>query len=367
LRELAAYVDQILGVKDIEQREPTDRLPRLYKDDYAILALLDRVPLVLPGLIKRAVMPNVAERTMRARLNDKLLRQGLIARWPFILRDGQLGSLPYLYSLTRYGQQVGQARQPAAIPSSREFRELEVEKGDRVRHDLHTLSWMIELRRLLGAQASEKWRTPRWPAGTCAVPQAGNGRSRKSITLKDIKHAKHIAIFDLDSAEVARIEPDAACEVRLAEDALTFDLIIEMDLTDRSSYNIPKFKRYDTFLTGWWSETRRYQQLGTRPIVVFVCPTAETALTYAQAADQTLRGSIGVTGSPAHKRYYPAREHIFFAVNADIYNNDLTVLALPPMPPNIREALDGDRTLTLSRVLLVPDRVLRAAKRKTRN
>ncbi len=367
LRELAAYVDQLLGVKDVEQREPTDRLPRLYKDDYAILALLDRVPLVLPGLIKRTVMPNVAERTMRGRLNDKLLRHGLIARWPFILRDGQLGSLPYLYSLTRYGLQVAQAHQPAAIPPSREFRELEVEKGDRVRHDLHTLSWVIELRRLLGAQMSEKWRTPRWPAGTCGVPQAGSGRNRRTITLKDVKHAKHIAIFDLDSAAVARIEPDATCEVQLAEDALTLDVIVEMDLTDRSSYNIPKFKRYDAFLTAWWSETRRYKQLGTRPIVVFVCRTEEIALAYSQSADEVLHGSIGVTGSPAHKRYYPAREHIFFAVESAIYNSDLTVLALPPLPPDTREALDGNRTLTLSRVLLFPDRVLRAANRKTRS
>jgi hypothetical protein len=364
LRELAAYVDPLLGIRRAEQRDPTDRLPRLYRQDYEILALLDRVGLVLPGMVRRAVMPGAAERTMRGRLNDKLLRHGLIARWPIVLRDPPRGAAPVLYSLTRYGLQVAQARQPAAVPPSREFREQEAEKDGHVRHDLHTGSWVIELRRLLGVQATERWRTPRWPAGVCPVPQTGSGRSRRPITLKDVKHAKHVGIFDLDSADVARLEPDAICEIHLLEDGLTFDLIVEMDLTDRASYNVPKFKRYDAFLTGWWSETRRYQQLGTRPIVIFVCRTEDMALAYARAADETIRGGIGVTGSPAADRYYPAREHMFFVSEPDIYRGDLTALALPSLPPDVRDALDGESAFTPRRVLLLPDRVVRAGRQK---
>lgn len=366
LRELAAYVDPLLGIKEPEQREPSARLSRLYVEDYEILALLDRVGLVLAGMLRRAVMPGAAERTIRGRLNEKLLGNGLIARWPIVLRDTQRGSAPFLYSLTRYGMQVAQARQPPAIPPSRQYREQEAEKAKQIRHDLHALSWVIELRRLLGWQATEKWRTPRWPAGTCPVPQIGNGRSRHPITLKDIKHAKHLAIFDLDNTDIGRIEPDATCEVHLAEDGLTVDVIVEMDLTDRAAYNIEKLKRYDTFLTGWWNETRRYTQLGTRPVVVFVCRTAEMAAAYAQAADETLRGSIGVTGSRPHDRYYPAREHIFFAQEDDIYYDDLGVLRLPVLPPEVRNGLDGTRHLALSRVSLFPDRCTRTARNASR-
>ncbi|MGA2165532.1 MAG: replication-relaxation family protein, partial [Solirubrobacteraceae bacterium] len=333
-----------------------------YAEDYEILALLDRVGLVLPGMLRRAVMPDAAERTIRGRLNDKLVRKGLVARWPAVLRDMPRGSAPYLYSLTRYGMQVAKARQPAAIPPSREFREQEVEKDGVIRHNLHTLSWVIELRRLLGEQAIEKWRTPRWPAGTCPVPQVGSGRSRHRLTLKDVRHAKHIAIFDIDNEDIMRLDPDATCDINLLQHGLTFDLILELDLTDRSSYNITKFKRYDAFLTAWWPELRRYQQLGTRPIVLFICRTPEMALAYATAADETLRGSIGVTGSPAHKRYYPAREHTFFAAEADIYNNDLAVLALPPIPPDIRQALENTPGLSPARVQLLPNRI-RAANR----
>ena len=243
IRELAAYVDPFLGVRPPERKPPSTRLPRLYDEDYAILALLDRVGFALPGMLRRAVTPGVAERTMRGRINDKLHKHGLISRWPMILRDTPRGGVPYLYSLTKFGLQVAQARQPAAVPSTREFREMEVEKDGRVRHDLDLLSRVIELHEQLGHYATDKWRTPRWPAGACPVPQTGNGRSRHPITLHDVRHAKHIGIFDVDSTAFAEIRPDAICEIHIPEDKLTFDLFVEMDLTDRVSYNLEKFRQ----------------------------------------------------------------------------------------------------------------------------
>ena len=367
IRELAAYVDPFLSVRAPERKPASTRLPRLYDEDYAILALLDRVGLALPGMLRRAVTPGVAERTMRGRINDKLHKHGLISRWPMILRDTPRGGVPYLYSLTKFGLEIAQARQPAAVPSTREFRELEVQKDGRIRHDLHLLSWVIELHERLGPYATDKWRTPRWPAGACPVPQTGNGRSRHPITLHDVRHSKHIGIFDVDSAAFAEIRPDAICEIHIPEDQLTFDLFIEMDLTDRVSYNLEKFRKYDAFLTAWWTEHRRYLQLGTRPGVVFVCTTAEMAMAYARAADQTLKGSIGVTGSRPQDRYYPARDHILFAVERDIHDSQLTALALPALPPALREALDGPSNLSLSRVLLFPEKITKAARSEFRN
>jgi hypothetical protein len=361
IRELAAYVDPLLGVRDPEQKPPSTRLPRLYDEDYAILALLDRVGLALPGMIRRAVTPGVTERTMRARLHDKLHRHGLLARRAIILREQPRGALPYLYSLSKHGMEVAQRRQPAAIPLSREFREMEVQKDGRIRHDLHLLSWVIELHEQLGSYATDKWRTPRWPAGTLPVPQVGNGRSRHPVTLQDIPRPKHIAIFDVDNTAFARIEPDAILEIHIPEDQLTFDVLIEMDLTNQTSHNTPKFAKYDAFLTAWWTQNRRYQQLDNRPVVVFVCPTTDTAIAYARAADQTLKGSIGVTGSAPHDRYYPARDHIFFAVERDLHQGDLSALMLPALPPDARDALEGTSRLTLSRVLLFPERLTRAA------
>jgi hypothetical protein len=277
-----------------------------------------------------------------------------------ILRDMPRGSLPYLYAITKFGLEVAQRRQPAAVPQTREFREMEIEKDGRIRHDLHLLSWVIELHEQLGRYATDKWRTPRWPAGAFPVPQTGNGRNRHPVNLHDIPHPKHIGIFDVGSADFAEIKPDAICEIQIPEQQLTFDLAVEMDLTDRVSYNLEKFRKYDAFLTAWWPAHRRFRQLGTRPAVVFVCRTADMALAYARAADQTLKGSIGVTGSPGQDRYYPARDHLFFAVEADIHAGRLTVLALPQLPPELRESLDGTNGLSLSRVLLFNDKITRA-------
>jgi hypothetical protein len=172
-----------------------------------------------------------------------------------------------------------------------------------------------------------------------------------------------LAIFDLEHTEVGRIEPDATCEVQLMEDALTLDVMIEMDLTERPSYNLEKLYRYDAFLTGWWHETRRYAELGTQPVIVFVCRTAKLAEGYARAADKALLGCVGVTGSRPYNRQYPGREHIFFANETDIYNGDLGVLALPALPPDVRHALDGTRDPALARVELFPERIIRAGQR----
>ncbi|MGH2905014.1 MAG: type IV secretory system conjugative DNA transfer family protein [Solirubrobacteraceae bacterium] len=361
MRELAAYVDPLLGVHQPEQKSPSTKLPRLYDEDYAILALLDRVGLALPGMLRRAVTPGVAERTMRGRINDKLHRHGLIARYPIILRDTPPGTLPYLYAITKFGLEVAQRRQPAAVPEKREFRAMEIEKDGRIRHDLHLLSWVLELHEQLGRHATDKWRTPRWPAGAFPVPHLGNGRNRHAATLHDIPHPKHTGIFDVASADFAEVKPDAVCEIQIPEQQLTFDLAVEMDLTDRVSYNLEKFASYDAFLTAWWPVHRRFRQLGTRPAVVFVCSNAKIALAYARAADQTLKGSVGVTGSPAQDRYYPARDHMFFAVEDDIHAGRLTALALPQLPPDLRHALDGTAGLSLSRVLLFSEELTRAA------
>jgi Replication-relaxation len=365
LRELAAYVDPLLGVREQEHNPPSEQLPRLYDEDYAILALLDRVGVALSGILRRAVTPGVAERTMRDRMN-KLYKHGLIARMPIILRDAPRGALPYLYTLTRFGMQTAQARQPAAIPLTREFREMEIEKDGRIRHELHLLSWVLELNEQIGHYATDKWRTPRWPAGAFPIPRTGNGRNRHQISLRDIHHSKHTGIFDVESNDFAEIKPDAACEIHIPEDRLTFDLLIEMDLTDRVSYNLEKFRKYDAFLTAWWTAHRRFRQLGTRPAVVFVCTTADMADAYARAADRTLKGSIGITGSRPQDRYYPARDHLFFAVERDIHDGRLTALALPQSPPDLRESLDGTSELSVSRVSLFPERITQHARQDRR-
>ena len=60
-------------------------------------------------------------------------------------------------------------------------------------------------------------------------------------------------------------------------------------------------------------------------------------------------------GTSGEHWYYAGRDHMFFAVEADIHHGDLSALALPPQPPGLRERLTSSHELALTRVALLPD------------
>ena len=353
LRELA-FIDRINEIREPQHAPPADKLPRLYDEDYAILALLDRAGLVLPSLIGRAVLPDKDAKAVRHRLN-KLYEHGLIARAAIGLRERTSadGRLPWLYTLTRHGHQTAQARTPPAIHPQREWRAPEQHRAGTLPHNLHALAWAIELHRLLGEHATDYWRTPRYATGRYPVPQIGSGHKRHPITMAELDVPDGHAILDLPPFR--EIKPDISLELRYASVRLTFDLLVELDLTGRPSYNRDKFLAYDAFLTGWALTHPRYRSLATRPVVVFVCPDARTALSYAAEADRAMTGRIGAMGTPTHEWYYAGRDHVFFAVEPDIHRNSLAALALPTHPPSVREQLLGDTQLEVRQIELVRD------------
>ena len=356
LRELA-FLDRINEIGPPDQRDGVDRLPRLYNEDYTLLALLDRVGFAPVSLIARAALPGRAPRTVFDRL-VKLYRHGLIARHPTGLHghSSNDGKPPLLHSLTRRGLQVAQEREPApAISPRREWKPIEQPHAGRLAHDLHALGWAIEFHRAVGDAATDGWRTPRYATGRYPVPQVGQGQRRHPITLNEIPVPDGQAIIDLELKTFAEIKPDLSLELRVEPLKLTFDLLVEIDLTARPSYNREKFLAYDAFLCGWSLAHPRYRAQGTRPAVVFVSPNNHAALACAHEADELMTGRIGVMGAPAEHWYYAGRDHLFFAVEADIHHGELTALALPPQPPGLREQLTGSRELALERVSLLKD------------
>src|SRR5437016_3559662 len=78
-----------------------------------------------------------------------------------------------------------------------------------------------------------------------------------------------------------------------------------------------------------------------------------TSLACAREADALMTGRIGVMGATAEHWYYAGRDHLFFAVEADIHHGELTALALQRQPPGLRERLGGSRELALDRVSLL--------------
>jgi hypothetical protein len=357
VRELS-FIDRINEVREPERLQPSDKPPRLYDADYAIFALLDRAGLVLPSLIGRAVLPGKEPRTVRHRLN-KLYEHGLIARAGIGIssRTAADGRLPWLYTLTRHGHEIAQARNPPAIHRQREWRAPEQRRAGTLPHNLHALAWAIELHRIVGDLATDYWRTPRYATGRYQVPQIGSGHKRHPITMAELDVPDGHAVLDLPPFR--EIKPDVSLELRITSQRLTFDLLVELDLTGRASYNREKFLAYDAFLTGWALAHSRYRTLATRPAVVFVCSDARTALAYAAEADQAMTGRIGVMGTPAHQWYCPGRDHVYFAVEPDVHHDSLTALALPPHPSAVREQLTGTNQLQVTRVQLLPDTVAR--------
>jgi hypothetical protein len=101
---------------------------------------------------------------------------------------------------------------------------------------------------------------------------------------------------------------------------LTFDLLIEIDLTARPSDNREKFLAYDGFLCGWSLAQSRYRALGTRPAVVFVSPNGHAAL----EADELMAAGSGSWA--AHRTLVLRRDHVFFAVESDIHRGIWTRL-----------------------------------------
>jgi hypothetical protein len=183
-------------------------------------------------LIGRAALPGRAPQRVIDRLT-KLYRHGLIAQHPVGLREHTRsdGKPPLLYSLTRRGLQVAQTRQPPAISQRREWRPIEPGRALRLAHDLHALAWAIELHQLLGDTATDHWRTPRYATGRYPVPQAGTGRDRHPITTNEIPIPDKQAIIDLGLKVFTEVKPDLSLELRIDTPKLTFDLLVELDLT----------------------------------------------------------------------------------------------------------------------------------------
>ena len=146
---------------------------------------------------------------------------------------------------------------------------------------------------------------------------------------------------------------DEFTELHIEPLKLTVDLFVELDLTDRPSYNREKFLAYDAFLCGWSLAHPRFRAQGTRPAVVFVCRSHRSVLACAREADAVMTGRIGPMGAPPEHWYHAGRDHLFFAGEGDIHRGELMALALPPHPPPLREQLTQTRELAVQSVSLL--------------
>ena len=291
LRELT-FLDRINEIAPADQLEGASGLPRLYDEDYAILALLDRVGLAPPSLIGRAALPGRATRSVNDRL-IKLYRHGLIARHNTGLRertrtDGKAPrallahaprapSRPGTHASACDLSQARVAGDRAAARRPARARPARARLGDRVPPDCRRTR-----HRPLAHPPLRHRPLPSPPSRLRATSPPNHDR--------DIKVPDGQAIIDLELKTFTEIKPDLSLELRSEQLKLTCDLLVEIDLTERPSYNRDKFLAYDAFLCGWALAHPRYRAQGTRPAVVFVSP------------NQPRRARLRARGRRAHDR-----------------------------------------------------------------
>jgi hypothetical protein len=361
LRALA-FIDRVneLGAT-LDVADSPSAVGRLYKQDLAILQLLDRAGTCLPWLIQHVVMPTKTEGQVRKVLG-KLYSKGLVGRRSIGIREQRdyRGSLPNAIEITRLGFKVAQERE--VIHQSRTYRQAENVRGQHVPHDHHAMAWFAEFDRVGGIMTAE-WRTPRYATGRFPVPHIGNGHRRRPLTVTDVDVAQPQALFDLLSNDFGEVKPDIVGEARIASMKLSFDVMVEFQHASNPDNYREKFRHYDSFLTGWCLAHRRFKAFDTRPVVVVVAADAKELLGLAKRADEVMKGAVGIQGTAPTDWYYAGRDHVFFAMEEDVYHGSLHALALPPLPPDLRGRL-GDDGLQMARVSLLPPSMIEAARRR---
>jgi hypothetical protein len=373
-----ARVDTIVSLGEPVPPKVCVPLPRHSHGHECAVAWLDRFGCLTTEQLRRVVSPGSSERWIQTVLGD-LLRAGLVERRLAQLKAGdgrrRGGRAPWLWSLTAAGLRRGKAwRLPEdrigwsaycapQIPEDRRWRRSEARAAAWLGHDLHAAEWALAVCRL-----AYEWQTfavldvftPRYREGQLRPPRklAAFGPRPHAVSLHDVRLDLGWMLDGISSGPFTRtIQPDVTLRMwaRVSEDdGRELDLLVELDRTSRPAYNRRKLIAYDEFLTAWGLLCRRVQDQG-RPVVIFVCQDEPRMRGLMETADRLMVGRIGHREMPAHHWRYPGREHLLFTVEELIHHSSLLAWRLPPLPPEVRRAVDGAMQAPQSVTILPTD------------
>jgi hypothetical protein len=296
--------------------------------DGEILRALWRYELLLVSQIWQEWWSDHAVRAAQTRL--KLLRElGWVRR--FRLRVSS-GSHEAGYALTKAGFQAAQRHHGPDGPyigEEVEWKERQPVDHRTVQHLLQMNAWALVYRRLAGDIAID-WQGEH--EGRLELPTKIVERRRAPITLDDVRLDHYQRVRDLKARALGQVWPDATVTLALPESERRFDLLIELDRTDRPNRNFQKFVRYDALITAWWRKLARYQEMGEPPVAVFVCSDEAHALSFMRAADRQVTGRLASPGTPEASWPYPGRERMLFVAERDVHEGNLRAWKLPAEP-----------------------------------
>jgi Replication-relaxation len=318
--------------------------------DIEMLSLTAALGHVLSSQLHRRVNPKRSFTTTQRRLK-RLADAGLVERFQFHRRDG--GGVPMCYAITAEGLRVldslsssdpdhEQARSPAPtstpLNSERRLRQ--------ARHDIHVAGWALALAGVLGTsfmavRGAEESVLP--------LPRRPGGGSRAGLSLAELRLPGGRVPHDflttdstgrgLEVEHFETLRPDALLELSFG-----IDLILERDDRLETPQVTAKLERYDHFLTGWSTHTRRYgRRAKAHAMVIYICRDRARARACARGADSVLRASRAYAGEYPFDWEYQGREGIVFVSERDIYEGVLLAYGVPRLPPGVRvAAAQGD-------------------------
>ncbi len=315
--------------------------------DLAILASIATARHLLSSQIHRRHNPGRASSTTQRRLK-RLWDCALVERFQFHRSDG--GGVPMAYLLSAEGQEIltragmaGDAdtpREPVGASADARFRQ--------ARQDIHVAGWLFALLDLLDAASAVIHGPDEAPI---LVPRVRHGQSHSALLPGDLRLPggrsahdflrTHATGAQLPATHFDALRPHAILEItsNLTRAGSAIDLLIERDDRLLDGRGIAKLERYDHFLTGWSTHTRRYgERVEATPLVVFICRDRARARACARSADQVLRASRAYAGEYPFDWEYQGREQIVFVAERDLHERSLLSYGVPRLPPVVRIA-----------------------------
>jgi Replication-relaxation len=325
--------------------------------DLEMLALIAGLRHMLSGQLHRHFNSGRAATTTQRRLK-RLSDAALVQRFQFHRRDG--GGIPMCYAIAPAGlraleghHQTQAETRTAPVDAGGSVGEFPDKGGDtlrQARHDVHVAGWLLAFAHALGSSC----RSLRGPGESALSPPARSGAGGRGVlTPADLRLPGGRTPHDflrtdasgrrVEAARFETVRPDAILEIGAAEErSPATDVIVELD--DRPAGITGKLERYDHFLAGWSTLTRRYgRRIEAMPVVVFVCRDRVRARECARASDSVLCACRAYAGEYPREWEYPGRLQILFVAERDIHDACPHAYGVPLLPPDVRvAAVHGD-------------------------
>lgn len=324
--------------------------------DLDILELVARLRHVLSSQLHRCFNRDRAITTTQRRLK-RLSDAGLVERFQFHRRDG--GGVPMCYVISRTGLGLlidaerlaghGLSTQRGPAPSDdsvsaadrdeRFVRSRDHRRLRQARHDVHVAGVALALAELdrdsrtrIGGPTEAALMPPRPSSGGRAPLAPADLRLPGGRVPHDFLRVDGASrLVELERFETVR--PDARVELA----GLRLDILVDFDERLPRDAAAAKLRRYDHFLTGWASLTRRYgERREASPLVAFVCRDRAHARSRAQLADEALVACRAYAGEYPQDWEYLGRSQTVFVAERDVHEGASQVWCVPSIPPAVR-------------------------------